>query len=44
MSLAALAVVMRPDSDVSELHWEIIVMKATTAVKYYHRDDLAIHT
>ena len=38
----ALADVMRPDSNFSELHWLMIEMKASTSVKDYHRDDVAI--
>jgi hypothetical protein len=38
----ALADVMRPDSNFSELHWEMIEVKASTKIKDYHRDDVAI--
>lgn len=40
----ALADVMRPDSNSSELRWEMIEVKASTSVKDYHRDDVAIQT
>ena len=40
----ALADVMRPDPNFSELRWEMIEVKASTSVKDYHRDDVAIQT
>ena len=40
----ALADVMRPDPNFSELRWEMIEVKASTRVKDYHRDDVAIQT
>lgn len=40
----ALADVMRPDPDYSELRWEIIEVKSSASLKDYHRDDVAIQT
>lgn len=40
----ALADIMRPDPDYSELRWEMIEVKGSSSVKDYQRDDLAIQT
>jgi hypothetical protein len=40
----ALADVMRPDPNFSELRWKMIEVKASTKIKDYHRDDVAIQT
>lgn len=40
----ALADVMRPSEDFSELQWELIEVKCSTCVHDYHRDDVAIQT
>jgi CRISPR/Cas system-associated exonuclease Cas4 (RecB family) len=40
----ALADVMRPDPDYSELRWEMIEVKGSTSLKDHYRDDVAIQT
>lgn len=40
----ALADVLRPDPNFSVLHWQMIEVKASTKIKDYHRDDVAIQT
>lgn len=40
----ALVDVMRPDTDFSDLRWELIEVKGAASLKDYHKDEVAIQT